>query len=605
MKVLAFLPLLVILGSCNKAATNEAKPNHPEPTALAADTVPAAISKGTEPEPANVPATVPDISDSNDPDTDNPGSRPAASSVGSQSESEISPIGVEPQEQGLREGSVRLLLPTTAGILIVDAEIEINGKTIQDNFNLQIDDVLTNAAQEADQTTWPELFKHVAANPTRFNASLQVNRPQYRAMRNRYDQNRNGQADRRETAKYLFQSSPTSAPFRLFGTDSYRHSNRSKSPAFVAIDTDGNRVLDTSEINQATASLQTLDRNSDRRIEANETITESTSPSSVALTDPWKRSRSKRWGEVAMDLSGHVDWPMLSYMIGNLNRPGPFGQDSGLLTILDLDDDQSLSAEEAKGLMKVNPDLRIRIAYASDSQETIKIESVSSQVEPLVKTDQSPSQIQVVGESFTLVAQVMPSQVGGNQFPDQAFVMLDANKDGFLDQNEIPEPALQQYSFDDIDSNNDGKLTIQEIRTGMAGEEPFWFIQVRARGAESADAVFGWFDQNHDNFLSTREIDGVPNRLRSLAIDGEVRPSDIPDRFLLQFGRGDPNQDSQLFAMIPTKPTIDTRPRWAQAMDSNRDGDISPDEFTGRTELFIAMDKNGDGFIGPDETDSP
>ena len=106
--------------------------------------------------------------------------------------------------------------------------------------------------------------------------------------------------------------------------------------------------------------------------------------------------------------------------------------------------------------------------------------------------------------------------------------------------------------------------------------------------------------------LSTREIDNVPALLRSLAIDGSVSATRTPDTYRVQFGRGDPSQDEQLFSMTPaTNETTADRPRWAQAMDSNRDGDISRDEFTGTADHFDAIDHDRDDFIDPQESASP
>ena len=124
--------------------------------------------------------------------------------------------------------------------------------------------------------------------------------------------------------------------------------------------------------------FKALDRNSDQRIEATELTADLVDPS-----DAWKRSRSKRWGEVAMDLSGHIDWSMLSYMIGNLNRPGPYGQKSTLLAKLDQDNDKSVDAEEAKGLLKASPDLRLRVSYGPGGDESIRIERRLGSREPI------------------------------------------------------------------------------------------------------------------------------------------------------------------------------------------------------------------------------
>ena len=77
-----------------------------------------------------------------------------------------------------------------------------------------------------------------------------------------------------------------------------------------------------------------------------------------------------------------------------------------------------------------------------------------------------------------------------------------------------------------------------------------------------------------------------------------MTPNDIHDTYVIQFGRGDPSQDTQLFgALIPSPSKLDPRPRWAESIDINRDGDISVEEFTGTLEQFRALDVNGDEFI--------
>ncbi len=84
--------------------------------------------------------------------------------------------------------------------------------------------------------------------------------------------------------------------------------------------------------------------------------------------------------------------------------------------------------------------------------------------------------------------------------------------------------------------------------------------------------------------------------------DGNVKPADIPDSYQIQFGRGEPDQDNQLFGLTPpTTAANDDRPRWAQSMDTNRDGDISRQEFPGTTAQFTSLDVDEDGFISSDE----
>jgi Ca2+-binding EF-hand superfamily protein len=187
--------------------------------------------------------------------------------------------------------------------------------------------------------------------------------------------------------------------------------------------------------------------------------------------------------------------------------------------------------------------------------------------------------------------------------PPEAFAMLDANNDGELDESEIPDVALREYSFEDLDQDSNGKLTLQEIIEGMSPKSPIWNVQVRARAAESPDGVFAWLDKNQDNTLSTREITRVVDQLQTIAsAQGVVSPDDIPDTFLVLFGRGDPDQDTQLFSMTPKNTErLASWPRWAQSMDTNRDGDISRREFPGTSQQFGKLDKNSDSFVDLEE----
>ncbi|MCG8648810.1 MAG: hypothetical protein MI861_03200, partial [Pirellulales bacterium] len=73
---------------------------------------------------------------------------------------------------------------------------------------------------------------------------------------------------------------------------------------------------------------------------------------------------------------------------------------------------------------------------------------------------------------------------------------------------------------------------------------------------------------------------------------------DIPDTFVVQIARGEPEQDSQTFQFKPVPNSqAEPLPRWARHMDMNQDGDISQREFVGTVDQFERGDANGDGFI--------
>jgi len=296
---------------------------------------------------------------------------------------------------------------------------------------------------------------------------------------------------------------------------------------------------------------------------------------------------------------------MLSYTLDEFDSLGPFGQSQNVIAKLDQDLSDSIDRDEARGLLSVNSDVRLLVRYplvASGSAE-IEISSVSKDLDPLVQRVESTNRIAIVGNSLRLTASVLDVRTGRNQIPIEAFAMLDTNNDGGLDKLEIPAPALREYSFEDLDQNEDGKLTLREINEGMNSKAPIWNVQVRARGAESPDGVFTWLDENQDQFLSTREVMAAKDRLHAIASsDGNVEPADIPDSYQIQFGRGEPNQDNRLFGLTPpTTATNEGRPRWALSMDINRDGDISRQEFPGTTAQFTNLDVDEDGFINSDE----
>lgn len=252
--------------------------------------------------------------------------------------------------------------------------------------------------------------------------------------------------------------------------------------------------------------------------------------------------------------------------------------------------------------------MRLVVSYHSGGEGTIRIDELAPELKTATETFESSRRLGVVGEAFTLIAQVTTWTGVSNQFSDQAFLTFDVNNDGGLDETEIPAPALREYAFADLDQNGDGKLTIKELREGFADKEPIWLIQVRARGAESPDAVFAWLDRNQDRFLSEREIRTAGSLMARFASDeGTLVPSAIPDTYLIQFGRGDPAQDAQLFgpASLIRDNRQDLRPKWAIAMDANRDGDISAGEFTGTREQFDGLDLNGDEFIDSTELEPP
>ncbi len=62
------------------------------------------------------------------------------------------------------------------------------------------------------------------------------------------------------------------------------------------------------------------------------------------------------------------------------------------------------------------------------------------------------------------------SPSGGMPSPEQIFAFMDANKDGFIAQDEAKGPLAQNFEY--VDGDKDGKISPDELKTVMAAMRP-------------------------------------------------------------------------------------------------------------------------------------
>jgi Ca2+-binding EF-hand superfamily protein len=113
--------------------------------------------------------------------------------------------------------------------------------------------------------------------------------------------------------------------------------------------------------------------------------------------------------------------------------------------------------------------------------------------------------------------------------PDEMAATLmafDKNKDGKLTRAEVPE--RMQGMFDRVDTNHDGVLTADEIKSAAAAQPQPTAARPaggegrgREGGGPPPDRLFQALDKNGDGALSGDEIDAAPASLRSLDTDGD------------------------------------------------------------------------------------
>jgi Ca2+-binding EF-hand superfamily protein len=192
---------------------------------------------------------------------------------------------------------------------------------------------------------------------------------------------------------------------------------------------------------------------------------------------------------------------------------------------------------------------------------------------------------------------------------NQALMMFDANKDGYIVKAEVPEGVQAQFGqFEAVDADEDGKAFAGEIAAYLSQQQAAMRAQIHARASDREDALFAVLDANHDERLDSRELQGAAERLATLDRDGDslVTPEDIPEAMVIGLARGSLENMEALFtapAAIVRGPSEDA-PRWFTSMDANGDGAISPREFLGLPEKFAEYDTDGNGLLEVAEVSS-
>ena len=172
-------------------------------------------------------------------------------------------------------------------------------------------------------------------------------------------------------------------------------------------------------------------------------------------------------------------------------------------------------------------------------------------------------------------------QKGGKspkQHGDALFQKLDANGDGKITKDELPERGAQKLSR--LDRNKDGIIDRKEFdamsrRRGGGGGD--WGKRLKAMDANKDGSVskdewkgrpehFARLDSDKDGVISSSEIDAFSKRARQQG-GWKNRPGDA------------------LF----------------RRLDTNGDKKISKEEWKLNADLFAKFDANGDGFVTADE----
>jgi Ca2+-binding EF-hand superfamily protein len=156
-------------------------------------------------------------------------------------------------------------------------------------------------------------------------------------------------------------------------------------------------------------------------------------------------------------------------------------------------------------------------------------------------------------------------------------MVFDKNHAGFLTREELPERL--QPLFDRADSNHDGKVTPDELRSLAARQT----LPTGTQKMQSRDPVFLALDTDHDGTISAAEIANAGTSLLVLDKDhdGEISAAEMRQ---------------------PQQTPADQADHMLSENDTDKDGRISKAEVPDYMRAqFAAIDKNGDGFLDRNE----
>jgi hypothetical protein len=158
-------------------------------------------------------------------------------------------------------------------------------------------------------------------------------------------------------------------------------------------------------------------------------------------------------------------------------------------------------------------------------------------------------------------------------------------------------PAFLRQNFDLLNRNGDGEVEQSEleayIHTLLPLQSALEAGRVTLVVGRRRSGLFGLLDTNDDGRLGLRELRELPQIGRAFDADGDgLSVAEIPDGYTVVLRRG------ALAAPYDSPGFPAAGPPWFARLDRNRDGDLSPGEFPGRTALFEQLDSNRDGLIG-------
>jgi len=437
------------------------------------------------------------------------------------------------------DATVRFVVPLVERPILVEAQVTIDGQSFRQLRERRIETLLQELSQPepAPSASSAEPVSEAAGDreePLADNAAPPPKPTVDSSFLGRL--RRYAEATRRkptpEEVRWLL-ANWADGPTLLLLDENYQRVRAQAAPLFKVLDRDEDGLLSASEIAAAEQSLWKCDDNQDEVLSLDEINTaakrrtpDATRTSPVPPLVPLEQLAS-------------------SQVFRRLGEPY---QDSRLP--FDSDGDGVISEAELMERRTAQPDLTILVAFDTQDASRSRLDVISNQQ----ATEISHPTVREHSLTWLTCGTLLElSAVQSQQRPEADQISLGAVRDGF--------PLLPV-----VDANEDGRLTIRELR--------------------QLPVALAMFDLDRDGAIAQTEI------LPTLRVS---------------FGLG-PIVHRQLATVRSVHPATATPvtapPDWFARMDRNQDGDLTAREFLGSKDQFHSLDADADGLVSIAEVNS-